>query len=72
MKLGLMLLLGLFLDRRLSSGSLRYSFLQVIMLISVRFAVVLLSLHTFHIFSDNFVFLLEQLELGFFLGKLTL
>lgn len=72
MKLGLMLLLGLFLDRRLSSGSLRYSFLQVIMLIPVRFAVVLLSLHMFHVFSDNFVFLLEQLKLGFFLGKLTL
>jgi hypothetical protein len=47
MELDLILLLGLFLDRRLSSGSFWYSFLQVIVPSSVCFAVV--SLHQYSV-----------------------
>ena len=72
MNSGLILQLGLFLDRRPSSGSLRYLFVQVIVLSTAHIAVVSLPLRTFHPFCDSFAFFLECLNLGFFRVKLTL
>ena len=72
MNSGSILQLGLFLDRGPSSGSLRYSFVQVTVLSTVHFAVVSLPVHTFHPCCDSFIVFLERLYLGFFRIKLTL
>lgn len=74
MKLGSMLLLRLFLDRRLSSGSLWYFLVQVIVPSSVCFAVVFLHQYrvTTVIFYDTFKFLLDLLSLGLSLSLLIL